>query len=64
MSETTPYEEHPADAPVAGVDPGDDRQVIPGLDTGDPGTSGTAGSGTADPTDTGGPDTQLAADKD
>jgi hypothetical protein len=62
----SPLDHQSAQAPVEGTDLGEDRQVVPGLDTGDTGTPGNPDDPHApvDPVDPGGPDTQLSADKD
>jgi hypothetical protein len=59
MSET-PLEETPSQASLEETDLGDDREVIPGIDADHP----DAPHAPADGEDPGGPDTQLAAEKD
>ena len=56
----SPLENTPAQAPLEGADPGEDREVIPGSDTEKP----KPPHAPADGQDPGGTDTQLAADKD
>ena len=56
----SPLEHTPAQAPLEGADPGEDREVLPGSDTDTP----DAPHAPADGEDPGGPDTQLAPDKD
>ena len=59
MSES-PLDHESAQAPLEGTDLGEDRQVIPGEDTEPPAPPHAP----ADDQDPGGPDTQLAAEKD
>lgn len=56
----SPLEHIPAQAPIEGADPGEDREVSSGADTDTPDPPHAP----ADGQDPGGPDTQLAAEKD